>query len=94
MFIALTRDQATQNSMRRLLKQFPGEVVKTLTQIIRSDYDLTSLKENPITRITVLGNAHDGVYGGMDSESFADHLIQILEKIMKPHKDSVTDTKP
>lgn len=80
MFIALSRDQATQNSMRSLLQQFPGETVKTLSQIIYSDYDLTSLEEKPITRITVLGHAHDSLYGGMDSETFADHLIQILKK--------------
>ncbi|MBP6917548.1 MAG: hypothetical protein KBB94_01365 [Legionellaceae bacterium] len=80
MFIALTRDQATQSSIRHLLKQFPGEVLQTLNQIIRSDYDLTSLKENPITRITILGHADQGLYGGMDSETFADHLIHILKK--------------
>ena len=80
MFIALTRDQATQNSIRRLLKQFPGEMVQTLNQIIRSDHDLPSLKENPITRITVLGHADQGLYGGMDSETFSDRLIHILKK--------------
>ncbi len=80
MFITLTRDQATQNSIRRLLKQFPGEVARTLNQIIRSDYDLTSLKENSITRMTILGHAGQGLYGGMNSETFADHLIHILKK--------------
>ena len=79
MFIALTRDASTEKAIRCCLIQFPDERARTLKQILRRSYDLTNLEEQPITRITIIGHAHNNVYGGMHSEVFAEHISQILK---------------
>lgn len=81
MLIALTTDEATIQSIRRLKALYPNEIALRMTQIIHEGipYDLSGITENPIRRITILGHAHANVYAGMNAHEFAEHVYQMIQ---------------
>ena len=79
MIILLSTDQKVMDIARKLHTLFQDEIALLLEQITNIDYDLSFFSEKPLKRLTILGHAHSGLYGGMNADSFAEHIANILE---------------
>lgn len=79
MIILLSSDQSVMHIAQELHTLFQDEIALRLEQITNKDYDLSLCSEKPVQRLTILGHAHSGLYGGMNADSVVEHIIQILE---------------